>query len=306
MNNPTPVDLLLNRAAQDDPTIDMWLTETIHDDFRISLRVTEKIISQQSRYQLIELYESVAFGKVLVLDGVIQLAERDEHIYHEMLVHLPLLEHGQAKNVLIIGGGDGCSAYRALMHPNVHVTLVEIDDQVVTVCQQHLGHLNNGLTASERFTLLIDDGFAYLPTVQNKFDLIIIDSSDPVGPSNPLFSADFYQQCARALADDGVLVCQAGMPLLKDAVLPRIRALHSGIFDFSGAYLATVPTYVGGSLAFAWATNNPQFSKTPLDTIRKRVENSGVVTKSYNPEVHRAAFCLPAELLSYSEDFGQP
>ena len=265
-------DPIMNGPAQAIRINEEWLTETVHDDFKISLRVTRRITRRRSKYQLIELYDSVAFGKILVLDGIIQLTERDEHIYHEMLVHLPIVEHGRVRSVLIIGGGDGCSAFRALMHQDVQVTQVEIDEQVVDVCKLHLQHLNGGMPESDRFTLLIDDGFEYLRSTRNQFDLIIVDSSDPVGPSNPLFSADFYQRCMRALAKNGVLVCQAGMPLLKDTALPGIRKTHSQLFEFSGAYLATIPTYVGGPLAFAWATDNPRFSKTSLDTGDKNFQ----------------------------------
>ena len=180
-----------------------------YGDYGVTFRVERKILEKKSQYQKIELYETENSGKMLVLDGAIQFVERWERTYHEALVHPAMLAHPNPENVLIIGGGDGGALREVLKHPVKKAVMVEIDREVIDTVREHVP-IDEGAFEDPRTELIIGDGIKYVHETDEKFDVIIIDSTDPVGPAVALFSEDFYKACRNVLNDDGVVITQAG------------------------------------------------------------------------------------------------
>lgn len=275
-----------------------WIDETIHEKagVRYGLRVKQVLIDERTGHQGLVLFENESFGRVLVLDGAVQLTERDEFVYHEMMAHVPVLAHGNAERVLIIGGGDGGIAEEALKHASVKaLTLVDIDEGVVEFSRRHLSSVNKGCFDDPRFHLHIGDGAAYVRETQERFDVVIVDSTDPVGPSLALYTPEFYAGCRRCLRPGGVLVTQSGSPLLQGGEISGcIRDFLNAGFEDAASYLAAVPTYFGGFFALGWATDAPETRRVPEATLTERFAASGIEgLRYYTPAVHRAAFALP-------------
>lgn len=269
--------------------------ETLHADegFGVVFDAERVLVERTSPHQHLVLFETPLFGRVLMLDGAVQLTSRDEFIYHEMMSHLPMLAHGAASDVLIVGGGDGGCAEEVLKHAGVRVTLVEVDPDVIAFARQHLADINGGSLDDPRLDLVVGDGMAFVAGTERRFDVIMVDSTDPVGPGAVLFSPAFYAACKRCLKPGGVLVTQAGTPFLQPEVLAgTVRAL-SGLFADAGCYLATVPTYVGGPMAFGWASDDTRLRRTDEATLAARLAAAGIATACYTPEAGRAAFALP-------------
>jgi len=227
-----------------------WIDETLHEHFRFSLGVERVLYDGRSDNQKLAVIDNPLFGRTLYLDGVLQTTERDEFIYHEMLAHVPILAHGAVKDVLVIGGGDGGSIEEVLKHRSVEsVTMVELDPRVVELCRNHLPSISKGAFDDRRLDLVFADGLDFVRTSAPRFDVIIVDSTDPIGPGEVLFGADFYGGCKQALREGGVLVTQNGVPFVQDDELREtLKSLHS-LFADASCYLATVPTYVGGPMA---------------------------------------------------------
>jgi len=201
-----------------DPNAPMpgWTVETLHDDFRQCLRKGTVLYDSETAHQRLRVIENATFGRVLTLDDVVQTTEGDEFIYHEMMAHVPVLAHGAARRVLIIGGGDGGMAREVLRHPSIeHVTMVEIDAGVVEFSKQYLPSLSAGAFEDARLNLVIADGAAFVRESADKFDVIIADSTDPVGPGEVLFTDSFYGHVKRCLATGGIFVTQNGVPFLQ-------------------------------------------------------------------------------------------
>ncbi len=240
--------------------------ETLHDQFGQYFAVDHVLYHEKTDHQDLIIFENRAFGRVMALDGVVQTTERDEFIYHEMMTHVPLLAHGNAKHVLIIGGGDGAMLREVTRHKNVEtITMVEIDAGVVSFCRQYLPNHNAGSYDDPRFTLVIDDGVNFVNQTTQTFDVIISDCTDPVGPGESLFTSEFYQGCKRALNPGGIFVAQNGVCFLQqDEAVGSHRKLSHYFGDVS-FYQAAIPTYYGGIMTFAWATDNPRCSfPTPV------------------------------------------
>ncbi|HDR28012.1 polyamine aminopropyltransferase [Rhodovulum sp.] len=270
-----------------------WVRESLHSDYALSLRVDRLLYDSETEHQRLKVFENATFGRVLTLDDVVQTTEGDNFIYHEMLTHVPILAHGAARRVLIIGGGDGGMAREALRHPSVaHVTMVEIDAGVVDFSKRYLPMLSQGAFDDPRLTLVIDDGAAFMRRTEGGFDVIIVDSTDPVGPGEVLFTDTFYGHAKRALAPGGILVTQNGVPFLQGDELTNTMRAFKALFADWGCYLATVPTYAGGPMAFGWGTDGDA-RQTPLDVLDQRFAASGIDTGYYTPQVHKAAFALP-------------
>ena len=230
----------------------------------------------------------------MTLDDVVQTTERDEFIYHEMLTHLPILAHGAARKVLIIGGGDGGMLEEALKHRGIEqVTMVEIDPSVIELAKTHLRAICGEAFEDPRANLVIADGVDFVAHCEDRFDIVIIDSTDPIGPGEVLFTQDFYQRCKDRLTPGGVLVTQNGVPFLQGEELTQtLKAFKAPVADAT-CYLATVPTYVGGPMAFGWGTDNTGLRQTPVETLTARLEAAGIQAAYYTPEVHHRAFALP-------------
>lgn len=272
---------------------DGWSFETLHADYAQSLKVETLLYDSETDHQRLRVFENNRFGRVLTLDGVVQTTEGDNFIYHEMLTHVPILSHGQARRVLIIGGGDGGMAREVLRHASIeHVTMVEIDAGVVEFSKQYLPGLSQSAFDDPRLALVIEDGAAYMREAQERFDIIIIDSTDPVGPGEVLFTDSFYGHARQRLAEGGILVTQNGVPFLQPDELTNTLRAFKALFRDWGCYLASVPSYAGGPMAFGWATDG-EARRTPVDVLRRRYEAAGLRCDYYTPEVHRAAFALP-------------
>ncbi|WP_372615342.1 polyamine aminopropyltransferase [Aquicoccus sp.] len=270
-----------------------WSTETLHADYAQSLRIDRLLYDSETGHQRLRVFENPTFGRVLTLDGVVQTTEGDNAIYHEMLTHVPILAHGAARRVLIVGGGDGGMAREVLKHASVeHVTMVEIDAGVVEFSKEYLPTLSQGAFDDPRLDLVIADGAEFMKTTTGGFDVIVVDSTDPIGPGEVLFTDTFYGHAKRALAPNGILVTQNGVPFLQPDELTNTMRAFRALFADATCYLATVPTYAGGPMAFGWGTDGDARA-TPPDVLKGRFEAAGLTPFYYTPAVHRAAFALP-------------
>lgn len=277
-------------------TTKRWIDETLHEDtgVRFSLRADRILYEDKTEHQHMVLFENPLFGRVLTLDGAIQVTSQDEFIYHEMMVHVPLFAHGAAHDCLIIGGGDGGMAEEALKHPALKsLTQVEIDPDVVRFSKEHFGAFNRNCFDDPRMTLVIDDGMRYVRETDARFDVIMVDSTDPVGPAAVLFSKAFYAACRRCLKPGGVLVTQNGSPFFQPEELTVSTTYFSELFSDFGCYLSNVPTYIGGVFAHGWATDDVNLRHVTLQTLTERADKARFHTDYYTPEVHKAAFALP-------------
>lgn len=270
-----------------------WMREALHPDYAQSLRVDEMLYDSKTAHQRLKVFQNGTFGRVLTLDDVVQVTEGDNFIYHEMLTHVPILAHGAARRVLIVGGGDGGMAREVLRHATVeHVTMVEIDAGVVAFSKDYLPMLSAGAFDDPRLDLVIADGADFIRRTKGAYDVIIVDSTDPVGPGEVLFTDTFYGHAKRALSPNGILVTQNGVPFLQGEELHNTMRAFRALFADATCYLATIPSYAGGPMAFGWGTDGPA-RETPLDVLQGRFDASGITTDYYTPELHKAAFALP-------------
>lgn len=274
-----------------------WIAETLFDNlgFRTSYAAERVLYETQTAHQHLVLFENAFFGKMLMLDGAVQISSRDEYVYQEMMSHVPLFAHGRARDVLIVGGGDCGIAEEVLKHKAVRrLTQVEIDASVVEFAKQHFPEFTGPVFADKRFECLIDDGMKYVAETNRRFDVIIIDSTDPAGPGAVLFSKDFYVGCKRCLNEGGVLVTQNGVPFLQADELKASIGHFKKLFADATCYLAAVPTYVGGHLAMGFATDNKQLRRASAKIIAERYRRAGrFPTRYWTPELHVGAFALP-------------
>ena len=271
-----------------------WITERLHAHYAQSLRVDELLYDSNTEHQRLKVFQNGQFGRILTLDDVVQTTEGDNFIYHEMLTHVPILAHGAAKRVLIIGGGDGGMAREALRHQSVeHVTMVEIDAGVVDFSKEYLPMLSQGAFDDPRLSLVINDGAAYMRDTEDKFDVIIVDSTDPIGPGEVLFTDTFYGHAARALTEDGIIVTQNGVPFMQGDELTNTMRAFQALFADASCYIASIPTYAGGPMAFGWGSHSAKGRNVDLSVLEERFAAAGFDCDYYTPEVHKAAFALP-------------
>ncbi len=274
-----------------------WIPETLFDDlgFRMTFKVKKVLYELQTEHQHLVLFEQPFFGKMLMLDGATQITKKDEFIYQEMMSHVPLFAHGKARDVLIIGGGDCGIAEEVLKHKTVRrLTQVEIDPAVIEFSKEHFPEFTKPVFADKRFESVIDDGMKYVARTDRRFDIIIVDSTDPQGPGKVLFSAKFYAGCKRCLNKGGVLVTQNGVPIFQPSELTSSIGKFRKHFTDGACYVAAIPTYVGGHMAMGWATDNKSLRGASAKTIAARYRSAGSFpTKYWTPEVHVAAFALP-------------
>jgi spermidine synthase len=277
--------------------VDSWINETLYPDWGQHFLMKRELARVQSAFQQIVLFESTSHGRVMMLDGVVQITERDEFVYQEMIVHVPLLAHGTAKNVLIIGAGDGGVLRRVLAHPNVHHTvMVEIDAEVIRLAKEFLPDVAGNAWADPRASILVGDGIEYVKRSPDRaFDIIIVDSTDPVGVGEVLFTDEFYANAARILTSQGIIVNQCGVPFMQAEELQQTSRRRARNFPDVSAYLAAVPTYVGGFMTLGWAAKDHALSRWPIEEIRRRAERSGILgqTNYWTPEIHVSSFNLP-------------
>ena len=271
------------------------IEETLHPGMAAAFEAEEVLHEGRSGAQSLCLIRNQIFGRMLFLDEVTQVTEADEFIYHEMLAHLPILAHGAAHRGLIIGGGDGGMAEEVLKHRSVErVTMVEIDPSVVEFSRRHLASISKGAFDDPRLELAFADGARFAAETEQRFDVAIIDSTDPIGPGEALFTEAFYRDCRRLLAPSGILVTQNGVPFLQAEELRQTMAIFRRIFAAPACYRAAVPSYVGGDMAFGWGSDAPRHLEVPVETLAARYAEAGLETRYYTPELHRASFVLPA------------
>lgn len=274
-------------------------SETLYDSYGQVFRVDELLFERKTDHQHLVIFHNAAFGRVLALDGVVQTTEKDEFIYHEMLAHVPIFAHGSVKRVLIVGGGDGGMLREVTQHRSMtKVTQVEIDREVIDLSCKYLPNHSNGAFDHPGVEIIIDDGFNYVSQTKDTFDIIISDSTDPIGPGEVLFTSEYYKACQRCLKPGGILVTQNGVAFMQPDEVQSTAHHFSEIFNDWHFYHAAIPTYIGGLMAFGWATDEPAYRYTPLRILKQRYHQSGVRTRYYNPEIHRAAFMLPQYLLT--------
>lgn len=274
-----------------------WIAETLFDDmgFRMTYEVERVLYEVQTEHQQLVLFENKFFGKMLMLDGATQISSRDEYVYQEMMSHVPLFAHGNAKEVLIIGGGDCGIAEEVLKHRTVkRLTQVEIDESVIKFAKEHYPEFTKPVFADKRFQCLIEDGFKYVGETDRRFDVIIVDSTDPQGPGAILFTKEFYSRCKRCLKKGGVLITQNGVPFLQSGELATTIRHFRKLFADATCYVAAIPVYVGGHLAMGFATDNKKLRQTPARVVAQRYRKAGSFkTKYWSPELHVGAFALP-------------
>lgn len=270
-----------------------WYDEVYQGHSRYGLRVTRRLFEGRSDFQRIEVVETEQWGRVLVIDGIFMTSEREEHFYHEMLVHPALVTAPSPRRVLVIGGGDGGTVREVLRHPGVErCVMVEIDGLVVQASRAHLPTVGTAWD-DPRLDLRIADGIRYVAeTDEGPFDVVLLDGTDPVGPAKGLFNEAFYRNVERVLAHDGVFALQSESPILTADVFYEIQAMLARIFPRVHPYFGPAPLYCAG----LWSWTHASRSVDPLAADPARVEQIEAATKYYNRDVHRAAFALPNDV----------
>jgi spermidine synthase len=268
---------------------ELWVEERFLPFYGMKFKVNKVLFSGQSDFQSVEVVETEGHGRMLLNDGLVMVSERDERVYHEMMAHVPLLVHTDPKNVLIIGGGDGGTAREVLRHPNVkNCTMVEIDKMVVDACREFIPQTASKLN-DPRMKLIFADGVKFLKETKEKFDVILIDSSDPIGPAAPLFGKEFYQTVWSALSDQGIVVSQAESPWYMGDMQLKIAEFLSSMFPVLRFYNFANLTYPGSLWSFSFASKKFH----PLRDFKEGNRPGLEKMFYYNEEMHRAAFALP-------------
>jgi len=269
---------------------DLWIEEKFKDFLGLKLKVEKVLFSGKSDFQTVDVVETKGHGKMLLNDGLIMVTERDEFAYHDMISHVPLFVHPNPKNVLIIGGGDGGTAREVIRHSSVEkCVMVEIDPMVVEACKQYIPQTSCALD-DPKIELIIGDGVKYAKECQQQFDVIIIDSTDPIGPAQPLFGAGFYTDVYNCLTDDGIVVSQGESSWYALDIQQSLLKVLNTQFPKTFLYSFSNLTYPGGLWSFTFASKGLNPIK---DFEPQRVTDSGLVFDYYNKEIHNACFALP-------------
>lgn len=272
--------------------------ETLYPTWGQQFVMDEVLFEVDTGHQHLVIFNNGQWGTVMALDGVIQTTEKDEFIYHEMMTHVPMFAHGSAKKVLIIGGGDGGILREVLKHEGVEsVTQVEIDQQVIDMCVKYLPNHSAGAYDHPKANVVIADGVDFVNECTEKFDVIISDSTDPMGPGEVLFTSRFYQGVKSCLNEGGVFVAQNGVSFMQTDEVTTTYQRLSPLFAEASFYSGAVPTYVGGIMTFAWATDSWALKEVSLEKIEKRFNKANIQTRFYTPEVHKGSFALPQYVL---------
>lgn len=272
--------------------MELWYTEHHTEHVKFSLKVKEQLVSLQSDYQHIAVLESVEFGRILTLDGYLMVTEKDEFIYHDMIVHVPMATNLDIKKVLVIGAGDGGTIRELTRYPQIEqIDMVEIDPMVVEICKKYLKQTACSLD-DPRVHIYYEDGLKFIRHVENAYDLILVDSTDPFGPGEGLFTMEFYGNCYKALTDKGILVNQHESTYY-DSYVDAMKRAHLRIrqtFPVARVYQAHIPTYPSGHWLFGYASKHFD----PVRDLKDEDWNAlGIKTKYYNTKLHVGAFALP-------------
>jgi len=272
--------------------MELWYTEEQTENVRLSLKVKEHLFTGKSEFQTVDVLDTYEYGKLMTIDGLVMVTEKDEFVYHDMIVHTAMAVNTNIKTALIIGGGDGGTARELMRYENIeHVDMVEIDKLVCDAAREFFPTISSELD-NPKLSLYYEDGVAFMKNKENIYDLIIIDSTDPVGPGEGLFTTEFYSNCFKALTKDGILINQNESPVYDQFAKEAVRANQKlkKIFPIVKVYQAQIPTYPSGYWLFGFA------SKTldPVKDLKADIWNSyGLKTKYYNTDLHLGAFALP-------------
>ena len=258
--------------------------------------INRTLFEGKSQYQDIAIYENDSLGRVLTLDGIIQITECDEFVYQEMMVHVPIFSHENPENVLIIGGGDGGILREVLRHKGIkRIVMAELDQMVIDACVEHMPKVNNAgkVYKDPRTQLIVGDAFAFVKDTDLKFDVVIIDSTDPVGPGEKLFSHEFYKNMVKILNLNALVSTQGGVPQFQPGEIGSTLSCLQDAGLNASCYIAAVPTYYGGYMTLGFGALNSTWSLPDLETLHQRYKETRIKTKHYSPAMHLASFVLP-------------
>lgn len=268
----------------------VWFTEDHQEGIKLYFKVRKTLISKQTKYQKLDIYDTDKYGILLVLDDILMTTEKDEFVYHELIAHVPLFSHKCPEEVLIIGGGDGGTAREVVKHPGVtKIDMIEIDREVVEMAKQYMPFVSKELT-NPKVHLLFQDGLEFVKNTTSRYDVIIIDSTDPIGPGEELFNTEFYINCLHLLKEGGILVAQAESPFNNPDWVERIFSTLRNVFPVVNSYTGIIPTYPGGLWCFAFCCKDREtlhfFDETRFDKLQ-------LALRYYNKHIHHACFALP-------------
>ena len=272
--------------------MELWYTEKHTDNVKLSIKIDKALYSEETEFQRIDILESKEFGRIFTLDGLMMVTEKDEFIYHDMIVHVPMATNPNIKNVLVIGAGDGGTIRELTRYSSVEkIDMVEIDRRVVEVCKEYLQQTACKLD-DERVNIFYEDGLKFVRNKENEYDLIIVDSTDPFGPGEGLFTKEFYGNCYKALTEDGILVNQHESPYY-DYYAKSMQDAHEkiyGLFKIHKVYQVHIPTYPSGHWLFGFASKKYD----PIKDLNVEAwEKLDIKTKYYNTDIHVGCFALP-------------
>jgi spermidine synthase len=282
--------------------MERWIAETFNADWRPTIRADKILFEEKSDHQDIVIFENAFWGRVLILDGVFQLTTRDEFIYHEMMAHVPLITLNRPRKVLIIGGGDGGVLREVLKHPSVEeATLVEIDQSVIDTALKYFPAVGKKAFADKRSNVVIADGRKFVGETNERYDVVIVDSSEPIGPSAVLHTKAFFADCKRVLRDGGIMTTQSSLPFHSPKHLQTTTRALSQIFADAEPYVFTHPCYFGGEFTAVWGSDNAALRRQPLATIAGRSKRRGHKTRYWTPEIQLATFMLPGYIRAIAD-----
>jgi spermidine synthase len=267
--------------------MELWFTEKQTNNFGITAKINKTLHTEQTEFQKLDMVETEEFGNMLILDGMVMTTQKDEFVYHEMVAHVPLFTHPNPENVLVVGGGDGGVIREVLKHPSVKkATLVEIDGKVIEYSKIYLPEIA-GKLEDPRVEVKVDDGFMHIANSENEYDVIMVDSTEPVGPAVNLFTKGFYAGISKALKEDGIFVAQTDNPWFTPELITQVQRDVREIFPITRLYIANIPTYPSGMWTFTIGSKKHD----PLEVEENRFFD--IETKYYTKELHKAAFVLP-------------
>lgn len=273
--------------------MELWYTELQTPDLGITMKTEKTLHTEKTEFQEMAVIETKPFGRMLVLDGTVQTTMGDEFVYHEMITHVALMSHPNPKTALVIGGGDGGAIREILKHPTIEkAVLVEIDGRVIEVSKQYFPALSGSLQDA-RVEVCVEDGIAYVERNKSTFDVIMVDSTDPVGPAVGLFQKDFYQMIQEALTDEGIFVAQTESPFLHKTLMRDVYHSVESIFPITKVFLCSIPTYPSGSWSFTLGSKTIDPERVDLS------DKPSIQTRYYTKELHRACFVLPQFVLDF-------
>ncbi len=274
---------------------ELWITEKQTEDLLMSFRVKNTLHEEITDFQQLAVVDTYAYGRMLMLDNIVMTTIKDEFVYHEMLSLVPLNTHPNPENVLVIGGGDGGAVREIVRHPKVkQVTLVEIDEKVIVNSKKYLPEIAAAFD-NPKLRLIVADGIKHIQENHNKYDVILVDSTDPIGPAVGLFALDFYRDVYAALKEDGIMAAQTESPYLHDKIIKQIHSDLKSLYPLVKLYLASIPTYPTGLWSFTLA------SKKHDPLLVKQDDIQDMPTRYYNSKIHFSAFALPNFLANILE-----